>query len=175
MTNNDDYIATFAKQLLENVTFTGVHENTKEISDLNQVMQTVLINGKETQFINDLQTVRKRIQAFYSKDYWIGFGGEPKDQILVENLNVIRGTYVFLVEAVEFRENEILLKLKVVERIYDFQTVKYFLLMITFVIWYCLTIFIRVSYKIIRCICLCTYTMTCKIITVVRGWFDSGK
>ncbi|KAF2893002.1 hypothetical protein ILUMI_13178 [Ignelater luminosus] len=167
MTNNQNQITNFAR-LLENITFKAAYIGKRDVPEINTVCNVILIDSSETKVTQDLRLLRERLDSFYCHKYWIGFGDKASSQLLIEKQNLLRGTYIFKIEGIEFKEHQILLKLEVVNRIYNLYSFSYIfvslILASILVFWICSMFIVQFFYEVSKKIWLCINRSRGKIV-----------
>lgn len=115
-----EYIKSFAKQMLKNTIFIGTFHEKRFVECLNSYRDVVSISNDETDFIQNLVTVKKRIESECNKLLWIGITdphgvGTPAGYNLWVELPIgVFGQYWFKVKTVEFCKDQISLKLDMI-------------------------------------------------------------
>lgn len=119
-TSGPEYVKRFAKQMLKNSIFIGTFHEKRFVGPLNAYRDVVTISTEETDFIENLIAVKKRIERDFDHNYWIGITGPrgigtPVGYNLWVELPVeIFGKYWFKVKTVEFLNKQISLKVCVI-------------------------------------------------------------
>ncbi|KAL1509350.1 hypothetical protein ABEB36_004104 [Hypothenemus hampei] len=121
---SDLYISDFAKKMLKTQLFIGTYQEKRFVESLNSYRDVVIVNRDEVNFINNLITVKRRIKnEDQNESLWIGITnteiiGAPAGCALWVTLPIdVFGTYWFEVKSVDFRGNEVKLRLKVIREI----------------------------------------------------------
>lgn len=108
-------------------TFSGFFQERKLVNPIQSYRDVIIINDSEKQLKNDLTIVRKRLKDYYKHDYWIGLT-EPTCPdtpngygLWVESKVNTFGHYWFKIKGFHFRKNEILLRVKMIRPMTNFQ------------------------------------------------------
>lgn len=115
-----EYVKRFSKQMLKNTLFIGTFHEKRFVNCLNGYRDVVSISGDEKEFIQNLVTVKKKMEREFIQFPWIGITdshgiGTPAGYNLWVELPVeVFGTYWFKVRTVEFHKDEVTLKLEVI-------------------------------------------------------------
>lgn len=118
---------TFCKQMLKTRTFLGHYQENRLVQSLQAYRALVVISKTDEPLAKDLQIVRQRIKSFYSNnpEFWMGFTdasmiGVPNGSCIWTELDGIPfGEYWFQIKTVRFRNNEALIKLKMLKPMHD--------------------------------------------------------
>lgn len=119
-TSGPEYVKRFAKQMLKNSIFIGTFHEKRFVEPLNAYRDVVAISTEETEFIENLIAVKKRIERDFDETYWMGITGPrgigtPAGYNLWVELPIeIFGKYWFKVKTVDFLNNQISLRLSVI-------------------------------------------------------------
>lgn len=120
-----EYVKRFAKQMLKNSIFIGTFHEKRFVESLNAYRDVVSISGDETDLIENLIAVKKRIEREFDAFPWIGITGPhgigtPAGYNLwVELPTEVFGKYWFKIKSVEFLSNQIFLKLELIRPVND--------------------------------------------------------
>lgn len=120
-----EFVKRFAKQMLKNSIFIGTFHEKRFVESLNAYRDVVSISGDETELIENLIAVKKRIECEFINFPWIGITGPhgigtPAGYNLWVELPVeVFGKYWFKVKSVDFLSDQIFLKLKVIRPVND--------------------------------------------------------
>lgn len=115
-----DYIKRYAKQMLKNSLFIGTFQEKRFVEPLDSYRDVITISTDEEDFINNLLVVKKKIDDGFIKKPWLGItdpdtvGAPVGFNLWVELKEEVFGKYWYKVKTVEFRENEIRLKLDII-------------------------------------------------------------
>lgn len=121
LNHDNEHIKVFSKQMLKGRLFIGTYEEERYVSLLNSYRSVVTISNEERDLTEDLEIVRRRIEDYYVTEHWNGITtpnmvGVPARYSLWTELpsgNTF-GIYWFKISAVKFRNNEAIVKLKIV-------------------------------------------------------------
>lgn len=114
-----EYVKKFAKQMLKNSVFMGTFHEKRFVEYLKSYRDVVTISSEETEFLENVIAVKKRIEREFAQFPWIGITsphgiGTPAGYNLWVELPIeIFGQYWFKVKTVEFLSDQIFLKLDV--------------------------------------------------------------
>ncbi|XP_037948855.1 uncharacterized protein LOC119680219 isoform X1 [Teleopsis dalmanni] len=121
-----DALQSSCKQILKEKIFRGFYEERRYVDVVGAYRDIIALEGSEHEFQKILMEIRQQILLFYQNipNVWIGIthgdisktkliAGAMDTYIWVELENVAFGQYWFMVKSVRFRDNEIILKLKV--------------------------------------------------------------
>lgn len=122
-----DRMQTFCKQMLKTRTFLGHYQENRLVQSLHAYRSLVVISKTDESLAKDIQIVRHRIKTFYSHnpDFWMGFTdssmiGVPNGSCLWTELDGIPfGEYWFQIKTIRFRNNEAIIKLKILKPMED--------------------------------------------------------
>lgn len=114
---------TFSKQMLKTRTFLGHYQENRLVQSLQAYRALVVISKTDDALAKDLQIVRQRIKTFYlnNPEFWMGFTdssmiGVPHGACIWTELEGLPfGEYWFQIKTVRFRNNEALIKLKMLK------------------------------------------------------------
>ena len=116
-----EHVKIFSKQMLKGRLFVGSYEEERYVSLLNSYRSVVTIPNEEIDLTRDLQIVRRRIEDYYTTEHWNGITtpnmvGVPARHSLWVKLPSGNnfGMYWFKIATVKFRDNEAIVKLKIV-------------------------------------------------------------
>ncbi|XP_066245407.1 uncharacterized protein [Euwallacea similis] len=121
-TSNPCYIKNFSKRMLKTQVFVGTFQEKRFVQKLNSYRDVVKIDSKETQFIENLMTVKNKVRKDLSDITWIGITepntvGAPVGYSLWVVLPVeVFGTYWFKVKSIEFVAGEMRIKLEILRK-----------------------------------------------------------
>lgn len=124
-TTGPEYVKRFAKQMLKNSIFIGTFHEKRFVASLNTYQDVVSICENETEFIENLVAVKKRIEREFVNFPWIGITGPdgvgtPAGYNLWVKLPIeVFGKYWFKVKSVDFLHEQICLKLEVIRPVND--------------------------------------------------------
>lgn len=141
-----DRMQTFCKQMLKTRTFLGHYQENRLVQSLQSYRALVVISKTDETLAKDIQIVRNRIKNFYSNkpEFWVGFT-DPISMIGVPHGNNIFlsttrfldfciisgaclwtelqdvpfGEYWFQIKTIRFRNNEAIIKLKMLKPMED--------------------------------------------------------
>ncbi|XP_074026417.1 uncharacterized protein [Leptinotarsa decemlineata] len=117
-----EYVKNYAKQMLRNSLFVGVFKEKRFVESLGSYRDVVNISEAETDFIENLLSVLRKINQEFFKTPWVGITGPntigvPVGYCLWVVLpKEVFGKYWYRVKTVEFFKDEIRLKLEVVRQ-----------------------------------------------------------
>ncbi|KAK4871556.1 hypothetical protein RN001_015680 [Aquatica leii] len=110
-----DYI----KSLLIDTTFVGTYTGDKKANG-NTVYSKILIKEDNFTFTKNLEETRKKIEESNLRNGWIGFGdNQEPNKLFVSKLETLKGSYLFKVSDVVINEEEMFLKLSVVQHVWN--------------------------------------------------------
>lgn len=124
-TTGPEYVKRFAKQMLKNSIFIGTFHEKRFVESLNAYRDVVSISNDETELIENLIAVKKRIEREFVKFPWIGITGPhgigtPAGYNLWVELPIeVFGKYWFKIKSVDFLSNQMFLKLEVIRPVND--------------------------------------------------------
>lgn len=114
---------TFCKQMLKTRIFLGHFKEKRYANDINVYRDLIVINPNETEFSHDIEIVRNRITNFYkTKSIWFGYTSTKLDDVLSPaphciwtdlDASIPFGHYWFQVKTLRFKDDEVMIKLKV--------------------------------------------------------------
>lgn len=113
--------------MLKTRTFLGHYQENRLVQGLQAYRSLVVISKTDESLPKDIQLVRQRIKSFYlhKPEFWMGFTdssmiGVPHGSCIWTELDGIPfGEYWFQIKTVRFRNNEALIKLKVLKPMDD--------------------------------------------------------
>ncbi|XP_066145563.1 uncharacterized protein [Euwallacea fornicatus] len=120
--SNLSYIKNFSRRMLKTQIFVGTFQEKRFVQNLNSYRDVVKINSKETQFIENLLTVKDKVSRELADITWIGITepntiGAPMGYCLWVVLPVeVFGTYWFKVKSIDFVANEMCIKLEILRK-----------------------------------------------------------
>lgn len=112
-----DQVKRFAKQMLKNSIFMGTFHEKRFVECLNGYRDVVSISEKETEFIQNLMHVKRKVERELIKLAWIGItgpdiiGSPVGYNVWVELPIEVFGMYWFKVKNIEFNNDQVYLKL----------------------------------------------------------------
>lgn len=118
-----EYVKKFAKQMLKNSIFIGTYQEKRFVECLKEYRDVVTISNDETEFIENVIAVKKRLESEFDESVWIGITsphgiGTPAGYNLWVELPIgIFGKYWFKVKTVDFLSDQIILKLTVLRAV----------------------------------------------------------
>lgn len=122
-TSGLEYVKKFAKQMLKNSIFIGTFREKRFVENLKAYRDVVTISNDETEFIENLMAVKKRIERELIHLPWVGITGPhgigtPTGYNLWVELPIeVFGQYWFKVKSVDFLTDQVVLKLDVVRSV----------------------------------------------------------
>lgn len=121
VTFEEKNVQNFAKSMLLGRLFIGTFQEKRYIDSIHGYRDVISINPSEKELIYDLGVVKRRLAGVYK--CWIGYTssvviGAPVGHCLwVELPEEILGRYWYKIKSIKFRNNEILLRLKVLRSV----------------------------------------------------------
>ncbi|XP_063926190.1 uncharacterized protein LOC135139785 [Zophobas morio] len=119
-TTEETRVRKFAKHMLKSSLFIGTFLEKRFVEPLNAYRDVIKVADDESDFIENLKAVKKRCARFFFKDVWIGITepstiGAPAGYNLWVTLDEeVFGSYWYKIKNVEFRPNEVRVKVEVV-------------------------------------------------------------
>ncbi len=122
-----DRLQTFCKQMLKTRTFLGHYQENRLVQSLQSYRALVVVSKTDESLTKDIQLVYQRVKRFYANNpaFWMGYTdsdmiGAPHGSCIWTELEGIPfGEYWFQIKTVRFRNNEALIKLKMLKPMHD--------------------------------------------------------
>ncbi len=117
---SDDDLHSFCKNLLKSKIFVGHYQERRRVDSIAAYRDLIVLPDSECDMIRDLQIVAKRIDDHHKQTKWIGItdkhmvGAPAGFCVWTELDNVPFGRYWFEVKTVRFRDNEVLVRVKMI-------------------------------------------------------------
>lgn len=124
LTFDERRVQLFAKQMLQGRLFMGTFQEKRYVDSLGVYRDVVTISREEQNVIQDVLTVKQRVEELYSNEHWVGITtpetiGAPASYSLWVELpeGTTFGLYWFKIKRVKFDNNETCLRIKIIRSV----------------------------------------------------------
>jgi hypothetical protein len=115
----------FCKQMLKSRIFLGHYQERRHVDSISAYRDLIVLPESENDIIKDFEIVTKRVAQFYKSSIdWIGITGKhmigtPAGGLCIwtETEGLSFGHYWFEVKTLKFRENEVMVRLKMIRSV----------------------------------------------------------